>query len=258
MSYIYSIIPTTNPLSKDQLYEGLVVCFNDVQTNPNNTGTLEKVKDIGGGQTGWFAVINGVKHTFDLYGYDNENRSVRLYGVLSDGDIDPTIQSSTTRSSTVQGEANTVSLHNMTPKDYFACEALNALIQRIDNPLSMSDGTIALLAAKSYKIAQAMAKEAYGSRENDKNSSEQSGTDYVNVDDTSLSNNTERLLYNINESIKANTYVLENTGILINGTPDVNVLNMLEEPVTVEGTVSVDNFPESEPEPEPEQEQEPQ
>jgi hypothetical protein len=128
-----------------------------------------------------------------------------------------------TRGSTVQGESNTVSLHSMTPKDHFACEALNALIQRIDNPLSMSDGTIALLAAKSYKIAQAMAKEAYGSRENDKNSSEESGTDYVNVDDTSLSNNTERLLYNINESIKANTQSNKNTGIKITSMPTVTI-----------------------------------
>lgn len=254
MSYTYNVIPTTNPLSKDQLYEGLLVCFDNVQSNPNNTGVLEKVRDYIDGKKVWSAVLDGVRHYFTVDGYDTSdpNNNTRLYGVLSNGDIDPTIQSSTTRSSTVQGEANTVSLHSMTPKDYFACEALNALIQRIDNPLSMSDGTIALLAAKSYKIAQAMAIEAYGSRENDKNSSEQSGTDYVNVDDTSLSNNTERLLYNINESIKANTYVLENTGIIINGTPDVNVLNMLEEPVTVEGTVSVDNFPESEPEPEQE------
>ena len=68
-----------------------------------------------------------------------------------------------------------------------------------------------------------MAKEAYGSRENDKNSSEESGTDYVNVDDTSLSNNTERLLYNINESIKANTQSNKDTGIKITSMPTVTI-----------------------------------
>ena len=173
----------------------------------------------------------------------------------------------------------------MTPKDYFACEALNSLIKRIDNPLSMSDGVIAALAAKSYKIAQAMAKEAYGSRQNDKKSSEESGTNYVTVDKTSLQTNTERILYNlnesiktnidvlkdtkniidnINESVKANTNVLENTGIKFNGTPDVNISNIPDvnisntptvivdnmpsvptEPVSITGTVSVNNFPES-------------
>lgn len=270
MPYSYNVTPTANPLSKDQLYEGLVVCFSDVQTNPNNTGVLEKRKDTGGALVGWTAVINGTKHDFDLYGYDTSNNTIRLYGVLSDGDIDPTQTTARTRAASAADESTTVSLTYMTPKDYFACEALNALIQRIDNPLSMSDGMIAVLAAKSYKIAQAMAKEAYGSRQNDKKSSDESGTDYVNVDELSLQTNTERILYNINESIKANTKSNKDTGIKvsnidkvkfdgtptisISGTPNVNVSNsptvtvsnmptVPTEPVTISGTVSVDNFP---------------
>lgn len=289
MAYNYNVITTVNPLSKNQLYEGLLVCFSNVQSNPNNTGILEKRKDIGGGLVGWTAVINGVKHDFDLYGYDTSDNTVRLYGVLSDGDIDPTKITAHTRAASAQDESNTVSLTYMNPKDYFACEALNALIQRVDNPLSMSDGTIATIAAKSYKIAQAMAKEAYGSRQNDKKSEGESGTTYVEVDETSLQNNTERILYNINESIKANTKSNKDTGIKVSNidkvkfdgtptvkldstsevkvtqlpnvtisgtpnvnvtnTPDVNVTNMPSvptEPVTISGTVSVDNFPESE------------
>ena len=231
MPYSYNVTPTANPLSKDQLYEGLLVCFSDVQTNPNNTGVLEKRKDTGGALVGWTAVINGVKHDFDLYGYDISNNAVRLYGVLSDGDIDPTRSTAHTRAASAEDESNTVSLTSMTPKDYFACEALNSLIQRIDNPLAMSDGTIALLAAKSYKIAQAMAKEAYGSRQNDKSSSEESGTDYVEVDDASLSTNTERLLYNINESIKANTSTIKNTGVKISNIDEVEIVTSENSPI---------------------------
>ena len=239
MAYSYNILPTANPLNKTQLYEGLVVCFPDVQTNPNNTGVLEKLTDSGGALVGWTAVLDGVRHNFDLYGNDKKYSTMHLYGVLSDGDIDPTVQSAMTRGSTVPGESSTVSLHTMTPKDYFACEALNAFIQRIDNPLAMSDGMIALLAAKSYKIAQAMAKEAYGSRENDKSSSEESGTDYVTIDDTSLSTNTEKLLYNINESIKANTQSNKNIGIKVSninkvdfdGTPEIEILSSNSNPV---------------------------
>ena len=255
MPYSYNVTPTTNPLSKNQLYEGLLVCFSDVQTNPNNTGVLEKRKDTGGALIGWTAVINGIKHDFDLYGYDTNNNTIRLYGVLSDGDIYPTQTTARTRAASAEDESTTVSLTYMTPKDYFACEALNALIQRIENPLSMSDGTIATLAAKSYKIAQAMAQEAYGSRQNDKKSSDESGTDYVNVDELSLQTNTERILYNLNESVKANTKVLKDTGIKFNGTPNVSVSNtptvtvdnmpsVPTEPISITGTVSVDNFPE--------------
>lgn len=277
MAYNYNVTATANPLSKNQLYEGLLVCFNNVQNNPNNTGILEKRKDTGGAPVGWTTVINGVKHDFDLYGYDINDNTIRLYGVISDGDIDPTQATSSVRSASAEDESNTVSITYITPKDYFACEALNSLIQRIDNPLAMSDGMIAALAAKSYKIAQAMAQEAYGSRQNDKKSSEESGTDYVNVNKTSLQTNTERILYNlnesiktnidvfkdtkaildnINESVKANTNVLKDTGIKFNGTPDVNVSNtptvtvnnmpsVPTEPISITGTVSVNNFPKS-------------
>lgn len=286
MAYTYNVKATANPLSRNQLYEGLLVCFSNVQSNPNNTGILEKRKEISGALLGWTAVINGVKHDFDLYGYDINDNTIRLYGVLSDGDIDPTQTTTRTRAASAEDESNTVSITSMTPKDYFACEALNALIQRSDNPLAMSDGMIAVLAAKAYKIAQAMAIEAYGSRQNDKKSSDESGTDYVTVEETSLQTNTERILYNINESIKANTKSNKETGIKVNnidkvkfdgtptiaisGTPNVNVSNspsvtisgtpnvninnqptvtvdnMPSEPIKIKGTVSVDNFPESE------------
>lgn len=264
MAYNYNIKATTNPLSKNQLYEGLLVCFSNVQNNPNNTGILEKRKDTGGAPIGWTTVINGVKHNFDLYGYDISDNTIRLYGVLSDGDIDPTKNTFDTRAPSSDDESNIVSITYMTPKDYFACEALNSLIQRIDNPLAMSDGVIAALAAKSYKIAQAMAKEAYGSRQNDKKSSEESGTDYVNVNKTSLQTNTERILYNlnesiktninvlkdtknilnnINESVKANTNVLKDTGIKFNGTPDVNISNTPNVNINNSPSVTVSNMP---------------
>ena len=264
MAYNYNVTATANPLSKNQLYEGLLVCFNNVQNNPNNTGILEKRKDTGGAPIGWTTVINGVKHNFDLYGYDISDNTIRLYGVLSDGDIDPTKNTFDTRAPSAEDESNIVSITYMTPKDYFACEALNSLIQRIDNPLAMSDGVIATLAAKSYKIAQAMAKEAYGSRQNDKKSSEASGTDYVNVNKTSLQTNTERILYNlnesiktnidvlkdtknvlnnINESVKANTNVLKDTGIKFNGTPDVNISNTPNVNINNSPSVTVSNMP---------------
>ena len=234
-SYSYKISPTANPLSSEQLYAGRTVCYSDLTTNPNNVGILEDSRNVPGAKGVWTAVINGVREYFNILGAKIENNTVGtvsiLYGVLSDGDVDPTVHNSQTRGSTVPEESNTVSVTYMLPKDYFAAEALNALLIKHPSPLSMDDGTIALIAAKAYKRAAAMAKEAYGSRENDPSSS-QSG-DYVNVNPTSLQTNTERILYNINSAIKANTESNVNTGIKIIGTPNVNVSNMLTEPIDV-------------------------
>lgn len=277
MAYEYNIKVTTNPLSENELYDGKIVCLDGVATNPNKTGILQKAKRYGLNGIRWEAVINGVNREFNSIGaYLNAPNVPVLYGVESITMLDPTTSTSTTRSSGGEGKSDVVSLVSMTPKDYFACHALTALIQRVDNPLAMDDGTIALIAAKSYKIAQAMAIEAYGSREND-NASSSSGTEVV-VDKNSLQTNTDRILYNINESIKANTKNNKEIGVKIsnidkvkfdgtpivkldstsevkingtpnvnvNNTPNVNVTNMPTvptEPVTVTGTVSVDNFP---------------
>lgn len=246
--YSYKIVPTANPLKGDQLYAGRTVCYNNVTTNPNNVGILEESKLVPGAKGVWTAVINGVREYFNVAGAKIENNVVSttpiLYGVLNDGDIDPTLSNASTRTSTVPGQSNTVSISYMLPKDYFAAEALNALIISQSSPLSMDDGTIALIAAKAYKIAAAMAKEAYGSRENDPDSS-QTGS-YVDVNPIMLQTNTERILYNINESIKAGTDSNVNTGIKINnidkvkfdGTPTVNVGNMPN--VGISGTVDVE------------------
>lgn len=241
MPYNYSTTKTANPLSPEMMYDGLVVCFADVQTNPNLVGVLERINDP---TAVWKANMNGKDYTFDRNGgivspASEATTTASLYGVLSDGDIDPTQSTSRTRGASAQGEANTVSITTMTPKDHFACEALNALIMRHPNPLSMNDGQIALLAAKAYKIASAMAKEAYGSRQNDKDSSDEQGTAYVEVDETSLQTNTERILYNLNESVKAQTTTLKNTGLKVSnidkvdfdGTPTVLIGNTTSSPV---------------------------
>lgn len=280
-SYNYNVKPTTLPLTFNELYEGRLVCFNDVATNPNNVGTLESSKNVPGAVGRWTSLINGVRYCFDANGAivnDNitEATTPILFGVEYNDPIIPEQSGTRSRTTPDEGKSDIVSLKTMTPKDYFACHVLTAIIQKIDKPLSIDDGTIALIAAKCYKIAQAMAIEAYGSRENDDASSVESGTDYVDVDGDTLTNDTDRLLYNINESIKENTRVVKEEGIIvktddpiettvsfenipsvnINNTPNVNVSNTVNtnvtnmpsvpsEPVTISGTVSVDNFPSS-------------
>lgn len=227
MPYSYNLKPTSNPLTIDELYEGRVVCFDDITTNPNSVGKLELSKNVPGAVGKWTAIIKGTRYNFNAEGAEVKDNITSattpiLYGVEYDIPLIPEQSSSKTRVTPDQGKSNVVSLKSMTPKDYFACHALNALIQKIDNPLSMDDGNIALLAAKCYKIAQAMAIEAYGSRENDNASSVDQGTSYVDIDGDTLTNDTDRLLYNINESVKANTNSNRVTGIKISNIDEVD------------------------------------
>ena len=240
-SFPYKVKYTENPLSKESLHTGITIYYNPVLNprenfNPNKVGILEESKNVPGAKGVWTAFINDTRRYFNIFGAEITSTSVGttavLYGVLSDGDLDPTVKTNKARGDAQEtGESVYVSLRYMMPKDYFACEALNAIIRCMKDPLSMSDGTIATIAAKSYRIAEAMAKEAYNNRENDADSS--STGDYVDVSPTSLQTNTERILYNINSAIKANTESNVNTGIKIIGTPNVNVSNMLTEPVDV-------------------------
>lgn len=250
MEYGYNIEVTTSPLSENELYAGKVVCLQGIATNPNKTGILQRAKRYGLNGIRWEAVINGVNREFNAIGAELSNPNTPiLYGVLSIEDLNPTTDTTITRTVGVEGKSNSVSLLNMTPKDYFACHALTALIQRVDNPLAMDDGTIALVAAKSYKIAQAMAIEAYGSREND-NASSASGTEVV-VDKNGLQTNTERILYNINESIKANTKSNKELGVKISnidkvkfdGTPTVKLDATSEVKINGTPSVNVSNTP---------------
>ena len=261
MAYNYNITRTQDVLSPTELAVGKFVCYienpepNNHAISPNTVGVLEDAKTIAGGKGNWSAVINGVREFFDIRGIRLVNNKFdgtsHLYGVITPNEITPEMKNDQTRQIAGQGLSTTVSLTYMLPKDYFACEALNALIQKIDDPLGMSDGTIALLAAKCYKIAQAMAIEAYGSRENDKASTGEAGTDYIVVDKTSLQTNTERILYNINEAIKANTKSNKDTGIKINnidkvkfdGTPTVKLDTTSEVKVTQLPSVTISGTP---------------
>lgn len=237
----YNVTHTNNPLTENELYEGRMVCFANVDTNPNNTGILESIRRISGSDSYWKAVINGVEYIFDKKGRKVENaKSIGnpiLYGLENVGDINPTTETSITRSGGGTGQSNTVSLNTMSPKDYFACEALNSIIQRINNPLAIDDGMISVIAAKAYKIAQAMAIEAYNSRENDAASS--GGAGYVSVDNTDLQTNTEKILYNLNESLKAikdQDAAQHTAGIKISTiTPTVKIDNPSDDTLAIEG-----------------------
>lgn len=201
MPYNYKIKPTDNPLTENELYFGRLVCLDDVDENPNNVGTLEDSRKIPGAIGVYTAIINGERRYFGVNGIEipeTQTSTPILYGVVYDNDSSSDLDPE--ESTTITRGTGKVSLVNMTPKDYFACNALNAIMSKMDNLLSLDNGTIGNIAAMCYKIAQAMANEAYNARQNNETSS--TSGDYVDVDPTELQDNKERVLYNISESLK--------------------------------------------------------
>lgn len=153
--------------------------------------------------------------------------------------------------------AETIEVSTMQPRENFACYALLGIMNHISEPLLLDDGQITQISSMAFKIAQGMLAAAADARAA---TSTEPPSGEIEIDQNEVSSTTDKILYNLNEnlsSIKGNisnmydTMISINTklgnglDININGTPSVNVTNMLSEPVSVTGTVSVDNFPES-------------
>lgn len=163
------------------------------------------------------------------------------------------------------GHDNVAILTNIEPRDQFAVQVLNAMLIHAKHPEAFDDAKMLSYSRAAYRWAQAMMIAAADSREGQ--STEPSTAVDVNLGD--LQSNTEKLLYNIGEYLKngvtvkgttangtvpVQTKITEMPNVTLNGTPSVNVANspsvsvsnMPSEPIMIEGTVSVDNFPSSE------------
>lgn len=155
------------------------------------------------------------------------------------------------------GHDDVAILTNIEPRDQFAVQVLNAMLIHADHPEAFDDAKMLSYSRAAYRWAQAMMIAAADSREG------QSTTPSTTVDVNSgdLQSNTEKLLYNIGEYMKngitikgttatgtvpVQTKITEMPNVTLNGTPSVTVSNMPSEPIEIEGTVSVDNFPSSE------------
>lgn len=197
-NYYYDIRPTESPLNRNQLYAGRTVCFQGVTTNPNLVGTLVD-GDKNGHSAYWKATINNVLYSFDIDGKCLEDSSKVLYGVVTDIDLEFSESSSITRGS--GADERTTTLTSLIPKDQFAIAIIESLLNNIPNVLAIDDATIMALAIKAYKIAQAMLYVATAVRGAD-NQAEQS-EDPVPVDEANLTDNVEKILYNLNETLKS-------------------------------------------------------
>ena len=269
---------------------GQVGCFTGTDYTIETTGII-KDKSSRPGVPVWGCRIAGVDYTFDNDGHCTiddvndshpENEPHHLWIVASSIDV---AEGSTVRGTTRAGMVGTkiVKINSLTPRDTFAIAALEALIHRMNDPIECSTASVRFVTDKAYEFANSMmissayARVAAGE---DEPSTDSPGT--VEVDATTLENNTEKLLNNIHKAIEAFSKTIKEDGIpvkgfktelvsdtftkdvqtkvtnidkvkfdgtptiAISGTPNVNVDNMPSQPISVTGTVSVDNFPQSE------------
>lgn len=159
-----------------------------------------------------------------------------------------------------EGHDANVTLTVMEPRDHFAIQVLSAMLVHADHPETFDDATCLSYSTAAYRWAQAMMQAAANSRYGQ---STQEQPSEVDVNPSDLQDNKEKLLYNMSLHLKGladtglkitempDVTIDEMPNVVISGTPSVNVANqptvsvsnMPSEPIEIEGTVSVNNFP---------------
>lgn len=152
-------------------------------------------------------------------------------------DTDSAVGSSVTRSSGSSGEGHsaTAVLSTMEPRDHFAMNVLNAMLVHMESPEAKDDATMLKYSRAAYRWAQAMMIAAADSREGTSESTTPSTSVDVKSDD--LQSNTEKILFNLNESIKdMKNQSTTNTTTLVNKLGEtLKIDNPKDEKFDVEG-----------------------
>jgi hypothetical protein len=127
-------------------------------------------------------------------------------------------------------------LTNIEPRDQFAVQVLNAMLIHTEHPEAFDDAKCLMYSRAAYRWAQAMMIAAADSREG------QSTTPSTGVDVNSgdLQSNTEKLLYNISQSMK-NGVALKGEVVAAGGTP-----TPIQAKVTEMPDITIDDMPEVE------------
>ena len=235
---------------------GQVGCFTGTDYTIETTGII-KDKSSRQGVPVWGCRIAGVDYTFDNDGHCTidavndshpENEPHHLWIVASSIDV---AEGSTVTGTTRAGMVGTkiVKVDALTPRDTFAIAALEALIHRMDDPIECSTASVRFVTDKAYEFANSMmiysayARVAAGE---DEPSGDSPGT--VEVDSSTLENNTEKLLNNIHkalEAIKTQEADKFTTGIKVDNPEDAqhNVNKFQVEGAGGGGNLSYDDLP---------------
>ena len=168
------------------------------------------------------------------------------------------------------GVEENINIDVLQPREYFAMYALQGILTKIDNPLALDDGQIDLISGMAFKIAQSMMSTAADCRAATQTDPPPASVD---IDINNVTSTTDKLLYNMSQAItgmqeslksiennmsgqEGKVQKVELSAVSVAEVP-VNVNNAVlttyvnnmptvpSEPVSITGTVSVNNFPSS-------------
>lgn len=98
------------------------------------------------------------------------------------------------------GKEENIDIDVLQPREYFAMYALQGILAKVENPLTLDDGQVTLISSMAFKIAQSMMSTAADYRAATK--SEETPPSSVDVDINNVTSTTDRILYNMGEQIK--------------------------------------------------------
>lgn len=180
------------------------------------TGILNYIPS--GGMTSYMTEINGSTIYVDNTGLvkscspENTNfvpDSTQLY-IVDDTLVQTTGSTGNHTRHADDPQGGNANLSAMQPRDYFANQVLGMLIQKMDKPEAVSDAKIIFFCRAAYRWANGMMVAAANARYADQSGGGTSGEITVNPED--LTDNTERLLYNITQVLKK--------GVTVKGTTE--------------------------------------
>ena len=93
------------------------------------------------------------------------------------------------------GKEENIDIDVLQPREYFAMYALQGILAKVENPLTLDDGQVTLISSMAFKIAQSMMSTAADYRAATK--SEETPPSSVDVDINNVTSTTDKLLYNM-------------------------------------------------------------
>lgn len=181
-----------NPLSK----EDILAALRGKTMYSNNGAVVTNFKQAPAGSIlPYQATVNGKTEYFDYKG-ESLDKSIKL-----------TIATTSIDNTGTQGEAQTRAedqiefvMNSLNFKEQVAVKVLAAMIKHEPDPLNYDDSKIKMLVSSAFRIAIEFQNRAVMFRQKEQDENSDNGEVNVNVD--SLTTNTERILYNINENLK--------------------------------------------------------
>lgn len=170
--------------------EGKLVVNYIIDFKPSNTG--KKYSEYSG-----ISSKDNKKYYFNSKGECEDGKSEHLLYRI----VDEIIFTEGTAGSRGDAEEGVITIDYMQPRDQFALSAMQSIINKIDgNILGIDDFKIGVICDLSYKIAQKMMDTSAKYRELAEG--EETESPYIEIKKTDVTENTDKILYNIQTVLK--------------------------------------------------------